>query len=83
MHERDSRAFSHSTTDARTLAAMQDVAQVRLGLAGRKWNRRRHLRHFEFQPPPANNCISQNKPPSDKLWLSQLELFASSNHSIT
>ncbi|KAK0156351.1 hypothetical protein N1851_000348 [Merluccius polli] len=28
---RDSRAFSHSTTDARTLAAMQDVAQVGLG----------------------------------------------------
>ena len=28
---RDSRAFSHSTTDARTLAAMQDAAQVGLG----------------------------------------------------
>ncbi|CAL8370071.1 unnamed protein product [Gadus morhua 'NCC'] len=27
---RDSRAFSHSTTDARTLAAMQDAAQVQL-----------------------------------------------------
>ena len=40
-------------------------------------------RHFEFQLPPANNCISQNKPPSDKLWLSQLELFALSNNSIT
>ncbi|KAK0154140.1 hypothetical protein N1851_003764 [Merluccius polli] len=28
---RDSRALSHSTTDARTLAAMQDAAQVGLG----------------------------------------------------
>ena len=32
---------------------------------------RRHLRHLEFQPPPANNFVSQIEPLSDKLWLSQ------------
>lgn len=45
--------------------------------------RRRHLRHLEFQPPPANNFLSQIEPPSDKVWLSRLELFASNNNSIT